>query len=766
MSSRSNYPVQGQRGDRYTSDQGQSGQGAGFEEDPLVELARIVSEGNARYRPVALGAEGDAPQGSYDASRDLVDHEAWARELEAGLSSDFGTYAPETRVPETHARGGAAEHADDSYPQDPRDLDALEPQPVVDEIYADRALEDEGLAYGHRPAGQGEAAYAQDAHAEDGYAEEVYSDEAYAEEAYAEEPYVGEGDPYAPRQTGDYDALDAYDDEDALADEAAYDAADYAEPAVPARPAGSLADDLTASLEDELLGALSAPRASEPDWDGEVAADEARRDAYDLSEDDLLAEDYAGEDFPADGLSAEDAPLAEGSRYAAADQYGAAPGGYRDAFDEAVDDIFAAEPEAPPPPGGYDLDEVAQAMREGNPHLGGHGVLPPHSQLEMEAAEPAPKSKRGLYVAAAVLGVVVLGGGVFALTNLGGGESSGPPPVITAEGEDLKVYPDSQTPAANGQSKLIYDRVGSEGEERLVLQEEEAPVATLPPAPLPETNESERAAGTPAGPRRVRTVVVRPDGTIISTDEPAGTQAQQAPAAPTAPATPTATLDADGVRQVATTPITSGGIGAPGAQDASQLTPPAEAAGQPATETASGPAEAQPPAATADAGADPAGPNVPRTKPGDIDTLAANAAPAPTRQAEPARSPQAPLDLTAQAPRVPTTPAPAQTQQQPQQPAATQAAAPAASGGTIPAGTYIVQVSSQRTREQAQTAFNDLQRRYGSVLGGVSPVIEQADLGDRGTFYRVRIPTSSRDDAISLCERLKSAGGDCFVRRN
>ena len=85
MSSRSNTPVQDQRGDRYQADTGQSGGNAGFEEDPLVELARIVSEGNARYRPVALGTEGEAPaaRGSYDASRDLIDHEAWARELEA-----------------------------------------------------------------------------------------------------------------------------------------------------------------------------------------------------------------------------------------------------------------------------------------------------------------------------------------------------------------------------------------------------------------------------------------------------------------------------------------------------------------------------------------------------------------------------------------------------------------------------------------------------------------------------------------------------------
>jgi cell division septation protein DedD len=173
-------------------------------------------------------------------------------------------------------------------------------------------------------------------------------------------------------------------------------------------------------------------------------------------------------------------------------------------------------------------------------------------------------------------------------------------------------------------------------------------------------------------------------------------------------------------------------------------TAPVTAAQPPATDTTGQ-------AGTAATGGDPT--NVPRIKPEDIQSLARSATPPPTATQQPAasRQPAAPLDLTARAGQQ----APAQAPRQ-----------PASAGGAIPAGAYVVQVSSQRTEEQAQAAFNDLQRRFGSVLGGVSPVIQRADLGDRGTFFRVRIPTASRDDAISLCERLKTAGGDCFVRRN
>jgi cell division protein FtsN len=77
-----------------------------------------------------------------------------------------------------------------------------------------------------------------------------------------------------------------------------------------------------------------------------------------------------------------------------------------------------------------------------------------------------------------------------------------------------------------------------------------------------------------------------------------------------------------------------------------------------------------------------------------------------------------------------------------------------------------VQVSSQRSADQARATFANMKRRYKSVLGGFEPDIQRADLGAKGTYYRVRIgPMASRGAALRLCEQLKSAGGNCFVTR-
>jgi cell division protein FtsN len=77
---------------------------------------------------------------------------------------------------------------------------------------------------------------------------------------------------------------------------------------------------------------------------------------------------------------------------------------------------------------------------------------------------------------------------------------------------------------------------------------------------------------------------------------------------------------------------------------------------------------------------------------------------------------------------------------------------------------YLVQISSQRSMEQAQASYADIQQRYPSVLGNLAPVIQEADLGAKGIYYRVRVgPWSARDEAIQVCESLKSAGGNCFV---
>ena len=89
------------------------------------------------------------------------------------------------------------------------------------------------------------------------------------------------------------------------------------------------------------------------------------------------------------------------------------------------------------------------------------------------------------------------------------------------------------------------------------------------------------------------------------------------------------------------------------------------------------------------------------------------------------------------------------------------AAAPAGNGS------YLVQVSSQRSEADAQAAFRSVKSKYSSVLGDRQPVIRRADVAGKGTYYRAMVgPFSTRDQAIQLCSSLKAAGGDCVVQAN
>jgi cell division septation protein DedD len=82
-------------------------------------------------------------------------------------------------------------------------------------------------------------------------------------------------------------------------------------------------------------------------------------------------------------------------------------------------------------------------------------------------------------------------------------------------------------------------------------------------------------------------------------------------------------------------------------------------------------------------------------------------------------------------------------------------------------GRYAVQVTSQRSEGEAQTAFRALQAKYPNQLSGRAPIIRRADLGDKGTFYRALVgPFASAEEAAGLCSGLKAAGGNCIVQRN
>lgn len=82
-------------------------------------------------------------------------------------------------------------------------------------------------------------------------------------------------------------------------------------------------------------------------------------------------------------------------------------------------------------------------------------------------------------------------------------------------------------------------------------------------------------------------------------------------------------------------------------------------------------------------------------------------------------------------------------------------------------GVFKLQVAAVRSREEATKLAEDLQQKHGAKIGGTTPVVDEAVLGNMGTFYRVRIgPYSNATDPGKVCGTLKPHGYDCMVVSN
>jgi hypothetical protein len=371
-------------------------------------------------------------------------------------------------------------------------------------------------------------------------------------------------------------------------------------------------------------------------------------------------------------------------------------------------------------------------------------------------------NRRGLMIAAIVGGVVLIGGiGAFALS--GGGNGSGAPALVRADTDPVKVRPENPggTNVPNQDNKVFQtmngtDRATAPVQEKLISGTEE-PVdvaaraeprvvtpqppaengeAAIEDAPLMADEEAAAEAQDPiaaeiasapkgedrvapaaeepatnndvvaVAPRRVRTMVVRADGTLVPSEEPAAVQPQSDDTTASAlePADPAKSL-ADPIAPEATGSLKPSGAA------------PAEAAGAPA---AVEPVPAPKPAATANRSAMPASGPVAPSRPGNQ-----------------------PVDIVGEV--------------KPQQ--------VAAAGATAAAGAWSMQIASQPSEAAAQSSYEDLARRYGNVIGGRGVNIVKAEIAGKGTFWRVRVPAGSRNEAISLCESYKAAGGNCFVSK-
>lgn len=79
-------------------------------------------------------------------------------------------------------------------------------------------------------------------------------------------------------------------------------------------------------------------------------------------------------------------------------------------------------------------------------------------------------------------------------------------------------------------------------------------------------------------------------------------------------------------------------------------------------------------------------------------------------------------------------------------------------------GTYRIQLSSLPTEASAKKAQRRLTRRFGSILGDATLQIQAADLGSKGTVYRIRsAPVFSIADAKRACKLLVAKRQGCFV---
>ena len=79
-----------------------------------------------------------------------------------------------------------------------------------------------------------------------------------------------------------------------------------------------------------------------------------------------------------------------------------------------------------------------------------------------------------------------------------------------------------------------------------------------------------------------------------------------------------------------------------------------------------------------------------------------------------------------------------------------------------------VQLAAGFSRDKALAMYSRAMKRLSAVIGNQDPSLLSSRLRSRGTqmFYQVRIGADTRPAADDLCNRIRRAGGACFVLRN
>ena len=78
---------------------------------------------------------------------------------------------------------------------------------------------------------------------------------------------------------------------------------------------------------------------------------------------------------------------------------------------------------------------------------------------------------------------------------------------------------------------------------------------------------------------------------------------------------------------------------------------------------------------------------------------------------------------------------------------------------------WVVQISSATSEDAAWSSWKAMQKSH-KILASQKPVVVKADLGAKGTFFRLRLQGfGDQQAAQSACGKLKSGGISCFVAK-
>jgi SPOR domain len=382
-----------------------------------------------------------------------------------------------------------------------------------------------------------------------------------------------------------------------------------------------------------------------------------------------------------------------------------------------------------------EIDAEAEASADQEPHDG-----------DLVAEGPAKRRAFGWKArisALAVAGVAMIGL-VVALKGGVPGVHQKPPYIAAAQGPTKVAPPTDETVSAQNDPAVGLLKDNTQPAHVKVVSSEEQPLdlnalaspsssPSAPAAPNPPVD----ASGGPAvretvdapvvvmaappspapsqfpDPKPVRTVSLRPDGTLIPSpavaegEAGAATPAAEASKPPTKPA-PKAAAEASATAQPSTPKIDL----------------PTKLSGKSPVRVAVAKTDTTEPASIAEAANEP---------------LQLGSATRPERAAKGSKS-----EVAAAEPA-----APAQT------------ADPTAATKSIG---WAVQLGAPRSEAEANSEMTRLNAKYASALNGSSIGVHKAEIKGE-TIYRLRVVGLSKADAAALCARVKGDGGNCFIAR-